>query len=122
MRVGGMVMCVSFHSLEDRLAKRFFKGEVVEGIEAAIKGDKHKWRRMRKETYAQELAEFRKPLDRSLSDLVREDDYLEEEVEETDSGKKWEMLSRRVVRPTAEEISDNPRARSAKLRPMIYKG
>ena len=59
---GGKLVVISFHSLEDRIVKRFMK-------------DHH--------------------------------------------GKDLEIINKKVVKPTQEEIEANPRARSAKLRAAI---
>jgi 16S rRNA (cytosine1402-N4)-methyltransferase len=63
---GGMLIAISFHSLEDRIVKRFLQ----------VKAGKGK--------------------------------YLDERLKEAELFK--------LVRPTEEEIAENPRARSAKLR------
>jgi 16S rRNA (cytosine1402-N4)-methyltransferase len=60
VKPGGLILCISFHSLEDSLVKQFFKEKADEG--------------------------------------------------------KLEILTKRVVVPTMEEIAKNPSSRSAKLR------
>lgn len=60
LKPGGLLLCISFHSLEDRIVKQFFKEKEEEG--------------------------------------------------------KLEIITKRVVAPTAEEVKKNPSARSAKLR------
>lgn len=60
LKPGGLLLCISFHSLEDRIVKQFFKDKEDQG--------------------------------------------------------KLEIITKRVVIPTAEEIKKNPSARSAKLR------
>lgn len=63
---GGMLIAISFHSLEDRIVKRFLQVKAGKGT------------------------------------------YLDERLKEAELFK--------LVRPTEEEIAENPRARSAKLR------
>ena len=74
LRPGGRIVVISFHSLEDRIVKRFFRGPVANAS-----------------------------LPRGLPVVVKEN--------------PWQL--RRVgssVRPSAEEVSINPRARSSIMR------
>ena len=72
---GGRAAVISYHSLEDRIVKRFFKKESKDCL---------------------------CPPDVPICQCGHK--------------AKLKILARKVVRPTAEEIQNNPRARSAKLR------
>ncbi|MDZ4136213.1 MAG: 16S rRNA (cytosine(1402)-N(4))-methyltransferase RsmH [Paracoccaceae bacterium] len=75
LRPGGGLAVVTFHSLEDRIVKRFFQN-------------------------------------RSGND-AQTNRYAPERSEDTP---RFTLLTRRAVAPDAEELAENPRARSAKLR------
>ena len=75
LKPGGRLAVVTFHSLEDRIVKRFF--QIASGAEAHAN------------RYAPAKA---------------------------GSAARWEMVTRKAVGPDEEELAENPRARSAKLR------
>ena len=75
LRPGGLLAVVSFHSLEDRIVKRFF--QIASGQESNAN------------RYAPATA---------------------------DVSARFEMVTRKAVGPDDQELEENPRARSAKLR------
>ncbi len=77
LKAGGRLVVVTFHSLEDRIAKRFFASRSAAGP----KGSRH------------------------LPDAGSED-----------FSPSFQLLNRRPLEPSEEEIRSNPRARSARLR------
>ncbi len=78
MKDGGRIVVVSYHSLEDRIVKEFFRSESAPEFEAGATGAL-----------------------KSRVDLSRA---------------RLRLLTKKPVRPSADEIIRNPRARSAKLR------
>lgn len=75
LKVGGRVAVITFHSLEDRLVKKFFKEKCA--IDPRLKG---------------------------LPNIPTE--YLPD----------FKLVVNKAISPTEEELNNNPRARSAKLR------
>ena len=77
LKAGGRLVVVTFHSLEDRIAKRFFVGRSAAGP----KGSRH------------------------LPDAGGEE-----------FAPSFQLINRRPLEPSNDEIRGNPRARSARLR------
>ncbi|XP_071393369.1 12S rRNA N4-methylcytidine (m4C) methyltransferase [Centroberyx affinis] len=91
LRPGGRLCVLTFHSLEDRLVKRFLQGDDLSTL-----NQRRFHRRKRGEG--------------------------KEEVEEgkTDGGSvHWFPLRRKVITPQVEDVKENPRGRSAKLRAAV---
>lgn len=75
LKPGGLLAVVTFHSVEDRMVKRFFQ--------------EHGEKKVKVNRYAKEAPEMTQP---------------------------FEILTRKAVGPDEDELVENPRARSAKLR------
>ncbi|MFZ5962717.1 16S rRNA (cytosine(1402)-N(4))-methyltransferase RsmH [Thalassococcus sp. BH17M4-6] len=75
LRPGGLLAVVSFHSVEDRMVKRFLQ------VRAGQTGNANRY-----------------------APVIEED------------APQFELVTRKAVGPDEDELSDNPRARSAKLR------
>jgi len=86
LKVGGKIVTLSFHSLEDRIIKN-----ALHGMDNPPEGQKYK-------VYG---------LDLSASDMKM---VME---------KKWQSINKHVLTPSNEEMSRNPRSRSAKLRAAL---
>lgn len=95
LKTGGRLVALSFHSLEDRIVKRFLLGiSMTERFNLSI-------RQKVKQT---------SQLD------------LDHEIEESSSGRapqKWELIHKKVLTPEDQDVQENPRGRSAKLRAAI---
>ncbi|XP_022082946.1 probable methyltransferase-like protein 15 isoform X2 [Acanthaster planci] len=90
LRPGGRLAVLSFHSLEDRIVKRFFQGREVNERGKSI----HQ--------------QHREQLPRDLSNAASEN---------CEESRLWDPVNRnKVILPSEEEIEENPRSRSAKLR------
>ncbi|KAJ0056594.1 hypothetical protein NL108_010520 [Boleophthalmus pectinirostris] len=84
LRPGGRLVVITFHSLEDRLVKRFLQGEDMSNLD-----EFHFEQKQKKAKYAE------RPRERS---------------------EHWAPIKRKVVTPEKQEMLENPRGRSAKLR------
>lgn len=101
---GGRLCVLTFHSLEDRLVKRFLRGE-----DLAAPPKMSSRQRARRALRARQEAE------------EEEDDDEDEDDDGDDEGESvgWVSLRRKVLTPSVEELEVNPRGRSAKLRAAV---
>ncbi|NXM99828.1 MET15 protein, partial [Sylvia borin] len=96
LKPGGRLVALSFHSLEDRIIKRFLHG--IDITEKYNLGSKQKIR--------QALKNSSKGEDTQGSPSLK-------------SNSKWIFIQKKVLTPQAKDIQTNPRGRSAKLRAAI---
>ncbi|NWR45900.1 MET15 protein, partial [Regulus satrapa] len=96
LKPGGRLVALSFHSLEDRIIKRFLHG--IDMREKYNLGSKQKIRR-------------------ALKNSSKGEDAQESSCGKSNS--KWVFIQKKVLTPQAEEVQTNPRGRSAKLRAAI---
>ncbi|XP_052548419.1 12S rRNA N4-methylcytidine (m4C) methyltransferase isoform X1 [Tympanuchus pallidicinctus] len=96
LKPGGRLVALSFHSLEDRIIKRFLHG--IDMTEKYNLGSRQKIRR-------------------ALKNCSKEEDT--QEFPHGKSNSKWTFIQKKVLTPQAKDILINPRARSAKLRAAI---
>lgn len=100
LRPEGRLCVLTFHSLEDRLTKRFLRGEDLAAPPRRSVRQRAKARRGAEEEEREE----------------------EEEGEEEEKGREsayWVIPQKKVMKPSEEEVQENPRARSAKLRMAV---
>lgn len=86
LRPGGRLCVITFHSLEDRLVKRFLRGHDLAHLDQQHFSPRK--RGLPKETNTAENA-------------------------------RWLPLRRKVITPEKDDVKDNPRGRSAKLRAAL---
>ncbi|MBN3300912.1 MET15 protein, partial [Amia calva] len=98
LKPGGRLVVLTFHSLEDRIAKRFLHGTDVAGPH--YRSIRQKIRQGRAEN----------------EDRRVEEDEEEEEEDKPLQNARWCHLQKKVMTPLSEDVWENPRARSAKLR------
>ncbi|NWV86431.1 MET15 protein, partial [Dasyornis broadbenti] len=96
LKPGGRLVALSFHSLEDRVIKRFLHG--IDMTEKYNLGSKQKIRQ-------------------ALKNSSRGEDTQESPCGKSNS--KWVFIQKKVLTPQAKDIQTNPRGRSAKLRAAI---
>ncbi|NXO48441.1 MET15 protein, partial [Aramus guarauna] len=96
LKPGGRLVALSFHSLEDRIIKRFLHG--INMTEKYNLGSRQKIRR-------------------ALKNCSEDDDT--QELPHGKSNSKWFFIQKKVLTPQAKDIQTNPRGRSAKLRAAI---
>ncbi|XP_048508951.1 probable methyltransferase-like protein 15 homolog [Athalia rosae] len=90
LKLGGRLITIAFHSLEDTIVKRHISGNVSE--------------------YRANIL----PLRYSSHGICLQDSEVEYVMHSP-----WEMLHKHVIVPSEEEVLSNPRSRSAKLRAAI---
>lgn len=90
LKIGGRLVTISFHSLEDTIVKRHLTGNVIENVANVM---------------PLKYSSFSSAFDENLIQGVFD--------------KYWKMLHKHVIVPTFEEIEENPRSRSAKLRAAV---
>ncbi|KAM6942842.1 12S rRNA N(4)-cytidine methyltransferase METTL15 [Xenentodon cancila] len=88
LKPGGRLCVITFHSLEDRLVKRFLQGEDLSNLDQYHFGQRKQG--SRRENLAGEKRDSRSIY--------------------------WLPLRRKVITPGKEDVRENPRGRSAKLR------
>ncbi|XP_074853763.1 12S rRNA N(4)-cytidine methyltransferase METTL15 [Carettochelys insculpta] len=95
LKPGGRLVALSFHSLEDRIIKRFLRGiDISEKFNLNIR---QKIRQEQKNAAIQEVKEFSSEKSKS----------------------RWTCIQKKVLTPQAADVQENPRGRSAKLRAAI---
>ncbi|KAM6253986.1 12S rRNA N(4)-cytidine methyltransferase METTL15 [Spheniscus humboldti] len=97
LKPGGRLVALSFHSLEDRIIKRFLHG--IDMTEKYNLGSRQKIRQ-------------------ALKNCSKEED-TQEFFPHGKSNSKWIFIQKKVLTPQAKDIQTNPRGRSAKLRAAI---
>nr|XP_057933029.1 probable methyltransferase-like protein 15 isoform X2 [Doryrhamphus excisus] len=91
LKSGGRLCVITFHSLEDRLVKRFLRGADLSHLEQHHFDPRIK----------------AKAKDKSMERKISGDDTY------------WYRFQKKVITPEKDDMTDNPRGRSAKLRVAI---
>jgi len=90
LKIGGRLVALTFHSLEDTIVKRHLAGNVINNVANPM------------------------PLKYSSYQLTHDKSVVDPFMESC-----WQSLTKHVVTPKFEEIENNPRCRSAKLRAAV---
>ena len=96
LKPGGRLAVISFHSLEDRIVKSHFNSNEFNESDGLIKTSMNKKVSMNLFNADEQMKQYEKCVQ-----------------------KHWTPITNKIIRPSDEEISVNPRARSAKLRVAI---
>lgn len=96
LRPGGRLVALSFHSLEDRIVKRFLLGiSMTERFNLSVRQQVMKTSQLGSgHENTEEVSMRRAPL-------------------------MWELIHKKVLSPQDQDVQDNPRGRSAKLRAAV---
>lgn len=90
LKIGGKLIAITFHSLEDTIVKRHVMGNVINDMANKL------------------------PLKYSSHTICHEQDVMN-----TAMKVNWHQLTKHVVVPSDGEVEENPRSRSAKLRAAV---
>ncbi|XP_053671619.1 probable methyltransferase-like protein 15 homolog [Anopheles nili] len=90
LRTGGKLVTITFHSLEDTIVKRHLTGHVVDDVASKV------------------------PLHYISHTLAHATETMQETMKQS-----WKQINKHVVVPSNDEVADNPRSRSAKLRAAV---
>ncbi|XP_056382655.1 12S rRNA N4-methylcytidine (m4C) methyltransferase isoform X1 [Hyla sarda] len=96
LKPGGRLVAISFHSLEDRIVKRFLCGIPMD---------------------EKPNLSARQRIRQGHRDFIKVDD--DEQFTSPESNVAWQILQRKVLTPDQQDVLENPRGRSAKLRTAI---
>lgn len=91
LRPGGRLCIITFHSLEDRLVKRFLRGDDLSNL------DQYHFSSRKRGTGRESLVDEKRNVDNV----------------------SWLPLKRKVIIPEKGDVQVNPRGRSAKLRAVV---
>ncbi|GAB1286660.1 12S rRNA N4-methylcytidine methyltransferase [Apodemus speciosus] len=95
LKTGGRLVALSFHSLEDRIVKRFLLGiSMTERFNLSIRQKVKQTSQLDSDHEIEERSSVKAPL-------------------------KWKLIHKKVLTPEDQDVQDNPRGRSAKLRAAI---
>lgn len=96
LRPGGRLVALSFHSLEDRIVKRFLLGiSMTERFNLSVR------QKVAQTSQLGSAKENKEGVSLGRAPLM------------------WELIHKKVLTPEDQDVQDNPRGRSAKLRAAI---